>query len=201
MGLAFVNYFMDLFVAGPEGDLELCLEGLEVGVSGEMNVELLKEFTREEVQTTLQQMEPLKAPGPDGFTAGFFQKNWSIVGDEVCSAVLDTLNLGVMPKDLNLTHLVLIPKIKCPTTVTEFRPISLCNVLYKLISKVIANMLKKVLPHIIFPTQSACILGRLISDNILAAYETLHMMHSGMKGNKGFMAVKLNMSKAYDKVE
>ena len=121
------------------------------------------------------------------------------MGDEVCLAVLNTLNSGILPHYLNMTHIALIPKVKNPSNVTEFRPISLCNVLYKLISKVSANRLKKVLPNII--SQSAFIMGRLIYDNILAAYETLHTMHSRMKGKKGFMAVKLDMNKAYDRVE
>jgi hypothetical protein len=103
--------------------------------------------------------------------------------------------------ELNMTHVALIPKVKQPTSVTEFRPISLCNVIYKLIFKVLANRLKIFLPHIIAPTQSAFIPGRLISDNVLAAYETLHTMHTGMKGKNGFMAMKLDISKAYDRVE
>jgi hypothetical protein len=66
---------------------------------------------------------------------------------------------------------------------------------------VLANRLKKILPLIISPTQSAFIPGRLISDNILAAYETLHTMHTGLRGKKGYMSIKLDMSKAYDRVE
>ena len=120
---------------------------------------------------------------------------------EVCKVILDIFHSGAMPPKLNMTHVALIPKVKRPTSVTEFRPISLCNVLYKIISKVLANRLKLILPQIIAPTQSAFISGCLISDNVLAAYETLHTMHTGMRGKKGFMAVKLDMSKTYDKVE
>jgi hypothetical protein len=197
---AFMKYFSRLFTAGPMGDLEVCLQNLNRRVSDEMNGELLRTFT-EEIGFALKQMAPLKASGPDGLPADFFQKHWDLMGDEVCLAVLNTLNSGILPHYLNMTHIALIPKVKNPSNVTEFRPISLCNVLYKLISKVLANRLKKILPHIISQTQSAFIPGRLISDNILAAYETLHTMHSRMKGKKGFMAVKLDMSKAYDMVE
>jgi hypothetical protein len=123
------------------------------------------------------------------------------MGGEIALLVIDILNSGVMPENLNLTHIALIPKVTTPTCVTEFRPISLCNALYKLISKVLANRLKRVLPSLVAPTQSAFVLGRLITDNILAAYETLHTMHTHIKGKKGFIVVKLDMSKAYDRVE
>jgi hypothetical protein len=109
------------------------------------------------------------------------------MGDEVCGVILNILNSGVMPAALNQTFIALIPKVKIPLCVTEFRPISLCNVLYNLISKVLTNRLKKVLPFIISPNQSAFIPGRLISDNILAAYETLHTMHTGLWGGKGYI--------------
>ena len=137
----------------------------------------------------------------DGYNAGFYQQHWDIIGLEVCKAILYSLNNVVIDGDLNFTFLALIPKTKNPDYVTEFHPISLCNVKYKIISKVLANRLKVILPQIISQFQSVFIPGRLITDNVLAAYETLHTLHSKLRGKKGYMAVKIDMNKAYDKVE
>ena len=126
---------------------------------------------------------------------------WHIVGDNVVSVVLEFLNTSYLLPDLNHTYIVLIPKIKNPVKVSDYRPISLCNVIYKIIAKVLANRLKQVLPHIISPTQSAFVPGRLITDNVLVAYEALHMMHGRKKGRNGTLAMKLDISKVYDRVE
>lgn len=199
IGGAFVHYFSTLFTSEIVGDLAACLRPVEKKVTPEMNFNLLREFTKEVVAMALQQMSPLKAPGPDGFSASFYQQNWETIGDEVSSVVLDALNFGFINKEINSTYIALIPKVQNPIHVTEFRPISLYNVMYKLISKTLANRLKIILPQIISQNQSAFIPGRLITNNILVAYETLHTMHARMWGKEGYMAI--DMSKAYDRVE
>ena len=108
-----------------------------------MNEKLLAVFKAEEVWQALQQMHPTKAPGPDGMSPIFYQHYWDIVGPDVVNCVLEVLNSGVLPCTLNETFICLIPKVSSPQKITEYRPISLCNVVYKIISKLLANRLKK----------------------------------------------------------
>jgi hypothetical protein len=96
--------------------------------------------------------------------------------------VPEFLNYGIFDSALNETYITLIPKIKSPVNVTDFWPINLCNVLYKIIAKVLANRLKTVLLHIISYTQSAFISGKHITDNIIVAFETFHTMATRLKG-------------------
>ena len=120
---------------------------------------------------------------------------------DVAQAVLSSLNSGSVLKSINHTFITLIPKVHKLEKVTDFRPISLCNVIYKKISKVLANRLKPMIHSIISETQSAFIANRLISDNFLVAFKSLHHMKTNCTGKNGFMAMKLDMSKAYDRVE
>jgi hypothetical protein len=166
-----------------------------------MNESLLTPFTSEEVFVALESIGDLKAPGTDGMPSIFYKKFWNLVGDRVKSEVLQFLNGGDMLEGWNDTVIVLIPKVRNPEKISEFRPISLCNVLYKLIAKVLSNRLRKILPQIISPSQSAFVPSRLITDNVLLAYELTHYLNNKWKGNEGVAAMKLDMSKAYDRVE
>jgi hypothetical protein len=122
------------------------------------------------------------------------------VKDSVTNAVLGFLNGGDMSEVVNQTVMVLIPKVANPQELTQFRPISLCNVLYKICSKSLANRLRTILDDIISEEQSAFVPGRLITDNVLIAYECIHYLRK-KKGKSGACAVKLDMAKAYDRVE
>ena len=146
-------------------------------------------------------MYPLKALRLDGMPPLFYQHFWPTMGNVVTNTVLDFLNFGVILPNFNETQIVLIPKVNKPQRVTEFRPISLCNVVYKMAAKILANRLKKILPAIISDTQSAFVNGRLIIKNILVAFETMHHINKRKKGKKGEMALKLDMSKYYNRVE
>jgi hypothetical protein len=158
-------------------------------------------FTEEEVKRALFQMHPSKAPGVHGFTAGFYQRHWNLVGPELCGVVLGFLNGGEMPEEINDTAITLIPKVRNPQSIKKYRPISLCTVLYKIATKTVANRMRPVLEYTISQEQSAFVLGRLISDNALVAFECVHAMKRKKKGKKGHCAVKLDMMKAYDRVE
>jgi hypothetical protein len=163
-----------------------------------MNIMPMSDFTLKEVNVALSQMHPLKAPGPDGYGVCFYQKHWDTVGGEAQTAVLDFLNNGIFDPLINSTFIALIPKKSLAATVCDYRHISLRNVLYKLITKVLANRLEMVLPSKISQHQSAFVPGHLITDNIFVAYEALHSMNTRIRGKKGYMAIKLDMSREYN---
>ena len=115
---AFVGYYRNLFTTAKPKNVELCTSSLCSKVSIEMNNKLVEMFI--EVKMALDQMAPLKALSPDGFTANFYKQQWAIVGQEVCRAALYFLNFTHMNGSINTINIALIPKLKNPKCVTDF---------------------------------------------------------------------------------
>jgi hypothetical protein len=148
------NNFSSLFTPMAGADIQRVLEWVMPRVTSEMNDFLASEYSEEEVKKALDDMGDLKAPGADGMPAIFYKKFGGTVGETVVKEVLQVLRGGSIPEGWNETIVVLIPKVQNPDRLKDLRPIRLCNVVYKLISKVIANRLKMILGELISPNQS-----------------------------------------------
>lgn len=119
-----------------------------------------------EIESVFLSLNSNKAPGPDGYLASFFESSWDVVGRDVIQAIKSFFQSNELLKEVNSTAIALVPKVPNPSKVGDYRPISCCDTVYKCIAKILANRIKKVLPNVINPVQSAFVQGRRISDNI-----------------------------------
>ncbi|PWA56180.1 hypothetical protein CTI12_AA420120 [Artemisia annua] len=211
------SYFENLFQSSTSPECAEVASCLDKSLS-DSDIKILgKPVSESEVYNAVMQMHPSKAPGPDGMTALFYQKFWNIVGPTIVNVVRS----GIMPPNINKTLITFIPKIPSPDSLKDLRPISLCNVIYKIVSKlvihkwlvsvvkyltvlsesVLVNRIKGVLPGLIRETQSAFVTGRVITNNAIVAFEIFHWLKNKKSGRKGAMALKVDMSKAYDRLE
>jgi hypothetical protein len=190
------DYFQKLFTADDSLDPSPVIELLEPCISEGTNESLCAEFSDKEISDALFQIGPLKAPGPDGFPARFFQRNWGTLKGKIIGAVMEFFRTGVMPEGANITSIVLIPKVSNPSKLSEYRPISLCNVVYKVVAKCLVNRMRPLLDDIISLAQSAFVPGRMITDNALLAFECIHHIKQEKDPTKSFCAYKLDLSKA-----
>lgn len=170
-------------------------------VTLEQKQALLMPVRHEEVKTTTFAMHPDKAPGVGGLNLSFFQAYWSIVGQDVYKFCQDFFETGELPTNLNTTLVCLIPKLKHPKKVADLRPISLCNVLMRILSKIMTNRVKPILQTIISEQQNAFIENRLLTDNALVAFEVNHHIHRKTQGAVGVVGLKIDVAKAYDRLE
>ncbi|KMT05510.1 hypothetical protein BVRB_7g176340 [Beta vulgaris subsp. vulgaris] len=166
---AFLHYYTQLLGTPRHCRSHVQQEVIDAGpvLNAEQCQALLVPFSPEEVKQAIFSIPGDKSPGPDGFGAAFYKDAWSIVGAECTTAVLDSFQSKKLLKEINHTILALIPKVKCPGNVTEFRPIACCNVIYKCITKLMCSRLSKILPEIIAANQGAFVKGRFIAHNIL----------------------------------
>jgi exonuclease III len=143
-------------------------------IKEDINIRLIKEVTQQEIKEALDQMNPDKAPGPDGFTARFYQQCWEIIKSDLTKMIRKSQTSSKLGGSTNSAFLALIPKEKGAVNFNRFRPISLCNTSYKILTKIIANRIKTILPLIIPENQGGFIKGRHIADNIILVQEALH---------------------------
>lgn len=158
-------YFQNLFTMSNPTNLESVLDSVDKVVTPDMNHTLLQPYTPDEVKRALFSMHSSKSPGPDGMSSSFpffFQKYWHIVGIDVTNVVLSVLHSGHFLHKMSSTHIVFIPKTNEPKHVSNYRPISLGNVVSRIVSKVLANHLKLILPNVISDSQSTFVPNWLI---------------------------------------
>lgn len=194
-----VDFFQRLFAPGPhqleEPNLDL-IQPLPTSSSFEGLESIPTEI---EVKEAVFSISGDSTPGPDGFTASFFQACWGIVGPDVVAAVGQFFNGAFLPRSITATSIVLLPKIADPKSWSDYRPISLCNVTNKIFTKILSGRLAPLLPLTVSPNQSGFIRGRLLNDNVLLAQEMFHELHRCSPAPN--FAIKIDMSKAYDRVQ
>lgn len=177
IGVELVSFYSSLYTTD-QPNVPSDLEGLvDEVISEEENCMLIRLPDEKEIWEILKGMDPNKAPGSDGMTVFFFRQYWAIVGRDGIAAVQEFFSSGWLLPQLNHTNLVLIPKVDNPSLVGQFRPISLCNVIYKIISKILTERIKVVLPKLISPYQLAFVKGRLLQDNYIVAAEVFNGMN------------------------
>ena len=157
-------------------------------------------ITAEEVKQGLWSLKPFKAPGVDSLHAGFFQYFWEDVKGSVCKEVMEVFESKVVPEYLNETLFSLIPKCPNPESFNNYRSISLCNTIYKVVTKIIVARIRPFLDKLIASNQAAFVLGRRGLDNYAIAQELIHFLDN-KKGKVGFMVIKVDLVKAYDRLE
>jgi hypothetical protein len=159
---------------------------------------LFKPVTLLELKAVLENFKKERSPGPDGWTSEFFIFFFDLVGADLLEMVEDSRKKGKICGGLNSTFLALIPKVNNPASFDDYRPISLCNLIYKVISKILANRIKPILARCLSAEQLGFLKGRRIQDAIGAAHESLHSIK---KKNLKSLVLKLDLKKSYDNID
>ena len=197
-----LNFFKNLlapevFPSPSQAQVDEILESIPTVVTAQENEILMAPFTIQEIRKVVFSFPPDKAPGPDGFSALFYQSCWNIIGWDLWAAVEESRLSKSMLKYFNTTNISIIPKVRDPQTFADFRPISLCNLSYKIITKAIYLRIQHLIPRVISPEQGGFVPGRETMEGALVAHEVLHSINTNKTSN---FVIKLDMMKAYDRV-
>ena len=152
-----------------------------------------------EIKKVVFDMNPSKAPGPDGIKCILYQKYWELVGVSIFEFVKNAFDEGNFDNKFNDTFVALIPKVDKPESLGQFRPISLCNVSYRILTRFLVDRMRPFLSNLIGPHQSSFLPGRMTTDNIVITQEVIHTLMK-TKSKKGGMILKIDLEKAYDKI-
>ena len=195
-----VEFYKELYKTEFQAEPEVAqsfYEGLP-NVPEEDHAELEAELSAQELQEALQSMQSGKAPGIDGLPADFYKALWPVIGDDLLSVLRDSLSNGRLPLSCRRAVLTLLPKKGDLQEIKNWRPVSLLCTDYKLLSKVLATRLRKVMEHVIHVDQTYCVPSRLITDNVTLIRDVLDL--SGSLGCE-LGLISLDQEKAFDRVE
>ena len=170
----FLNTVPDSYQGATEEELQ---ELMEFRCTSEECSMMEAPVTEEEIRKVLFAMPSNKSPGPDGYPCEFFKSTWGVVAHDFTVAVQSVFLFGFLPKGVNSTILALVPKKTDSMEMRDYRPIACCNVIYKVVSKILGNRLKLILPRLVTENQSAFVKGRLLMENVLLATELVKDYH------------------------
>jgi exonuclease III len=200
VGAVFVDYYSRL-LGTPKDTLPLDVSVIQHGpcLDAASHASLLAPVSDLDIKNVLFAIDDAKAPGPDGYSSCFFKKSWDVLGGDFCLAVRDFFASGAMLKQINHSIIALIPKSANTSSASDFRPISCCNVIYKVIAKILALRLSHALATIISPMQNAFLSGRMMADNIHLLQELLRNYERKRSSPRCLM--KIDFRKAFDSVQ
>lgn len=192
---SFIKYFVELFTSSMEEQRDM--QNIRGNI---IQDESLQAPSKDEILSIIKNMRGNASPGPNGFNVTFYRATWSWIGDDIYSLVRSFYINKWLPDNIKKTNIVLIPKKSACLTPLEYRSISLCNVIYKIIAKSLALKMQPYLPGCMVDSQYAFVKGRRISENIILAHEIVHSFRQKNWTSNAFM-LKLDLAKAFDRLE